>query len=114
MPDPRYDLFIRVFGRNAVMGSLEPRAKEIPHEVGLLFEVTAPAQETANSLAATLAHFALHYPIPEWGGLISSLAFPFTPAEIEKGPVFRFNLNHVVIPDGPCEMFPVETLEVKP
>ncbi|OGL59557.1 MAG: hypothetical protein A3I72_03435 [Candidatus Tectomicrobia bacterium RIFCSPLOWO2_02_FULL_70_19] len=114
VPDPQYRLFIRVFGRDAVMGPLEPRAGEIPHEAGLLFEVTAPAQETANALAATLAHFALHYPIPEWSGLISSLAFPFTPAEIEKGPVFRFNLNHVVVPDGPCEMFPAETLEVKP
>ena len=109
---PDYRLHVRVFGRDAVMGTLEPEAKRLPHEVGLLFEVTAEDQTSANTMAATLAHFALHYPIPEWGGLISALAFPFAPAELEKGPVYRFNLNHVVYPDDPCEMFPVETMEV--
>ena len=109
---PAYQLTIRVFGRDAVMGKLEPEADRIPHEVGVLFEVTAEDQVSANTMAATLAHFALHYPIPEWGGLISTLAFPFTPAELEKGPVYRFNLNHVVYPDDPYEMFPAEMMEV--
>ena len=109
---PDYQLTIRVFGRDAVMGTLEPESGRIPHEVGVLFEVTAEDQASANTMAATLAHFALHYPIPEWGGLISTLAFPFTPAELEKGPVYRFNLNHVVYPDDPYEMFPTETMEV--
>ena len=109
---PTYKLIIRVFGRDAVMGKLEPQAAHTPHEVGVLFEVTAEDQVSANTMAATLAHFALHYPIPEWGGLISTLAFPFTPAELEKGPVYRFNLNHIVYPDDPYEMFPAEMMEV--
>jgi hypothetical protein len=54
----------------------------------------------------------LHYPIPEWQGLISGLAFPMTPADLYKGPVYRFNLNHVVVPDEPAEMFRTEFLEV--
>ncbi len=109
---PEYELVIRVFGRDAVMGPLEPRADEVPHEVGILFEVTAGDQETARTLASTLSHFAVHYPIPEWSGLISGLAFPFAPAELDKGPVYRFNMNHVVLPDNPCEMFPIECREV--
>lgn len=109
---PAYQLHVRAFGRDAVMGRLEPEAGRTPHEVGLLFEVTADDQAAANTMAATLAHFALHYPVPEWSGLISTLAFPFAPAELEKGAVYRFNLNHVVYPDDPCEMFPMETMEV--
>jgi len=31
---------------------------------------------------------------------------------LDKGPVYRFNLNHVVVPDGPLEMFRTEYLEV--
>ena len=106
--EPDYRLVIRVYGRDAVMGPLEPLAGEIPHEVGLLFEITAGDQETARTLASTLSHFAVHYPIPEWSGLISGIAFPFAPAEMDKGPVYRFNMNHIVFPDDPCEMFPVE------
>jgi hypothetical protein len=59
-----------------------------------------------------LSHFALHFPIPEWRGLISGLAFPLTPPELDKGPVYRFNLNHVVVPENPMEMFRTEYLEV--
>lgn len=108
---PDYKLIIRVYGRDGVMGPLEPLAREIAHEVGLLFEVTAPDMRTAKGIASTLSHFALHYPIPEWGGLISGLAYPFAPAELDKGPVYRFNMNHIVLPDTPCEMFPMELVE---
>lgn len=109
---PDYKLIIRVYGRDGVMGPLEPLAGEIPHEVGILFEITASDMESARGIASTFSHFAIHYPIPEWGGLISGLAYPFSPAELEKGPVYRFNVNHIVFPDTPCEMFPMELVEV--
>jgi len=107
-----YRLVIRVFGRDAVMGPLEPRRDEVGHEVGIVFEITAEERGIARSLAQTFAHFAIHYPIPEWRGLISGLAYPFAPAEIEKGEVFRFNMNHVVLPDDPLEMFRFDYQEV--
>ena len=62
--------------------------------------------------AETFAHFALHYPIPEWGGLISGLAFPMVPAHVSRGEVFRFNLNHVVTPEDPMDMVRTELIEV--
>jgi hypothetical protein len=107
-----YAIRIRVYGRDGVMGTLEPLAGQMAHEVGLLISVTAADQASSRSIAKSFAHFALHYPIPEWRGLISGLAFPFTPPEIEKGPVYRFNLNHVVLPEDPLEMFRTEMLEV--
>ena len=107
-----YSISMRVYGRDAVMGPLEPRATELPHEVGLLFEITAADQATATSIAKVFGHFAVHYPIPEWNGLISGIAYPFAPAEIERGIAYRFNLNHVVEPDDPYEMFRSEHLEV--
>ena len=33
-----------------------------------------------------------------------SYAFPFSPAEIERGQVFEFKLNHVVSVDDPAEL----------
>ena len=68
-------------------------------------QITAPTQKLANSLAKSLSHIAVHYPVPEWTGLITSVAFPYSPAEIDKGATYRFNMNHVVEPDNPLEMF---------
>ena len=39
---------------------------------------------------------------------ISGLAFPMAPAHLSKGEVYRFNLNHVVEPASPLEMFKIE------
>ncbi|WP_426958616.1 acyclic terpene utilization AtuA family protein [Muricoccus radiodurans] len=107
-----YAIRVRVYGRDGVMGKLEPRHAELGHEAGLIFTITAKEKAVARSIAKSFAHFALHFPIPEWRGLISGLAFPFTPAEMERGPVYRYNLNHVVVPDSPTEMFRTEMMEV--
>jgi hypothetical protein len=107
-----YTIRVRIYGRDGVMGKLEPLAGEMCHEVCLLFTVTTARQETSRAIAKSLTHFALHFPIPEWRGLISGLAFPLTPPELDKGPVYRFNLNHIVVPEDPLEMFRTEYLEV--
>jgi acyclic terpene utilization AtuA family protein len=104
-------LDVRVFGKDATMGPLEPETG-IGHEVGLLFQMTAPTQELATSLMKSVGHMAVHYPVPEWSGLITSIAFPYSPPEIARGASYRFNLNHVVEPASPLEMFRInyETL----
>ena len=110
--DDDYTIVTRVYGRDAVLGPLEPLADSIGHEVGVMFEITAADRVTAEALAKTFSHLALHYPIPEWRGLITGLAYPFTPGELDKGEVYKFNINHVLYPDDPCEMFRFEFLEV--
>ena len=103
----KYQYEVRVFGKNATMGPLESETS-VGHEVGLLFQVTAETQELATALMKSVGHMAVHYPVPEWTGLITSIAFPYSPAEIARGPTYRFNLNHVVEPASPLEMFPIE------
>jgi hypothetical protein len=105
--EDKYHFDVRVFGRNATMGVLEPETA-IGHEVGLLFQVTAQTQALATSLMKSVGHIAVHYPVPEWTGLITSIAYPYSPAEIARGPSYRFNMNHVVEPDTPLEMFRIE------
>ena len=107
-----YDIHVRVYGRDGVMGKLEPKAHEVGHEIGLLFTITTQEAAATDAIAKTFAHFALHYPIPEWRGLISGIAFPMAPSHVNRGPVYRFNLNHIVVPDSPTEMFRTEFLEV--
>ena len=100
-----YVVHIRIYGKNGTMGPLEPVKEIRSHELCLIIEVTAPAQEIASSIAGIVRHQGLHLPIPEWSGLITALACPYNPAHLDRGTVYRFNVNHVVEPDDAYEMF---------
>ena len=106
-------LDISQFVRNAVMGKLEPFPEQMPHELGLLFTVTAPEQTLANDVARFVTHAASHWPIPEWDGFISGIAFPFSPPGIDRGTAYRFTLNHVLIPESPLSAFRFEVEEIQ-
>ncbi len=105
--EAKYRFDVRVFGRDAAMGPLEPDLT-IGHEVGLVFQVTADTEALAAALIKSVGHIAVHYPVPEWTGLITSIAYPYSPSELHRGACYRFNMNHVVEPATPLEMFPIE------
>jgi hypothetical protein len=108
----RFLLNVHVYGKNGTMGKLEPVEKSAAHELCLVFEVTAPTQEMATAIASMTRHQALHLPIPEWSGLITGIACPYSPAHIDRGAAYRFNVNHVVEIEDPLEMFPIEYINV--
>lgn len=105
-----YSVVFHVYGRNAVMGSLEPNKDVLPHEVGLVLEATAPTQQLATKIAELSRQPLLHHPIPEWKGSITGFACLHNPAHLERGPVYRFNLNHVAVPRTKQEMFRTEMI----
>ncbi|HSN40588.1 MAG TPA: acyclic terpene utilization AtuA family protein [Burkholderiales bacterium] len=107
-----YHLNFRIYGKNGTMGPLEPVKEIHSHELCLIIEVTAPTQEIASSIAGIIRHQGLHLPIPEWSGLITALACPYNPAHLDRGAVYRFCVNHVVEPDDPHEMFPMQFYSV--
>ena len=92
------------------MGPLEPVKEIRSHELCLVFEITAKTQDIASTIAGIVRHQAIHLPIPEWSGLITGLACPY--GHMDRGAVYSFNVNHVVEPVDPYEMFPMEMFEV--
>ncbi|HVB98325.1 MAG TPA: acyclic terpene utilization AtuA family protein [Candidatus Dormibacteraeota bacterium] len=106
----QYTLTWRVYGRDGTLGKLEPETSLPCHEVGLIIDLVAPTQALAAEMIPLIAHAGLHHPIPEHNGLISNLAFPFSPPGINVGPVYRFCANHVWKLKDPCALFPM-TLE---
>jgi hypothetical protein len=106
-----YIFNLRIYGKNGTMGALEPVREIQSHEICLVLEVTAPTQEVATTIVSMARHQALHLPIPEWSGLITGVACIYSPAYLERGAVYRFCVNHVIEPDDPCEMFPIELME---
>lgn len=102
----------RIYGRDGVLGALEPERHRVGHEIGLLLEITAQTQEIATAIMSAARHVALHHPVPPWESHVSNLAFPYSPPMIPRGAAYRFILNHVVEPEDPYEMFPMKLLEV--
>lgn len=110
-PEP-YEFNIRIYGKDGTMGPLEPVREGAAHELCLVMEVTAATQEIATTIVSMARHQALHLPIPEWSGLITGVACPYSPAYLERGAVYRFCVNHVLAPEDPCEMFPIDYLDI--
>jgi hypothetical protein len=107
-----YEIVTRVYGRNGVMGALEPEKAVGGHEIFILWDVISQSQELSHAIAASVSHLAVHNPIPKWHGLISGVAFPYSPPELDRGPVYEFHLNHVLVPDSPTSLFRTEFEEV--
>ncbi len=104
-------LIFHVYGKNAVMGSLEPTSN-IPHEVGILGEVVAETQEDADAIASAARIMVLHLAYKGQKATAGNFASPLTPLEMSVGPVFKFSIYHLMDVADPLSFFPIETLIV--
>ncbi len=102
-----YTLEFRLIGINATLGPLET-GTAIPNEVGVLGIITAPTQDAASEIAKLINPFILHFPLTDSEEL-PTFAFPYSPAQTDRGPVFEFTLNHVMPLSDPMEAFRLET-----
>ena len=101
-----YALDFRLIGKNATLGRLETSKAE-PPEVGVMLIVTAPDQERATEIAKLSNPFLLHYPLTD-DEPQATFAFPFSPADWARGPLYEFTLNHVMALDDPMAAFRLE------
>jgi len=105
-----YDISLRLYGWNAVSGRRAPKGTAAPREAGVLFVASAATQSLATRIAKACNPYFFHFPLNR-GKDLPSYAFPFSPAEIERGPVYQFHLNHVVAVDDALELVRTEWLE---
>ena len=112
LPPAEYSIEIRLIGVNAALGALENRSSQ-PAEVGALCLITAATQELADEIGRLANPYMLHLPLTEDEPL-PTFAFPFSPAQTSRGPVYEFALNHVMALDAPMEAFRLQISEVGP
>ncbi|SAL76154.1 acyclic terpene utilization AtuA family protein [Caballeronia telluris] len=105
-------LNFHVYGKNGVMGSFEPLAQNVPHEIGLLGEVTAATQELANAICSSVRIDVLHTPYPGQVATAGNFAIPLNPPENPIGPVCKFTIYHVMKMDSAEALFPIQIVEV--
>ena len=105
-----YHISLRIYGWNAVSGQPVPAGTTAPREVGVMFVATAETQNLATQIAKSCNSHFFHFPL-NMGTELPSYGFAFSPADIERGQVFEFKLNHVVAVDDPMELVRVQWLE---
>ena len=106
-----YSVHFRVYGKNAVLQSLEthPSAE---HEVGIIIDVVARTQHEATSFCAQTRQSMLHIPYPERKTVGGNIAFAFSPLDNPIGKVYEFNVFHLMEVDDLNDLFPIEVVEV--
>ncbi|MHC1728898.1 MAG: acyclic terpene utilization AtuA family protein [Syntrophobacteraceae bacterium] len=105
-------LLFHVYGKDGVMGALEPQKKSLSHELGLVMEVIARDQEEANTVCSFLRSTLLHYGYPGRISTAGNLALLYSPSDISCGQVYEFNIYHLMEVDDPKSLFPVSIYEV--
>ena len=106
-----FHISLRMYGWNAVSGQRPPKGTAPPPEIGVLFVATAQTQELANEIAQACNPYFFHFPavmdkeLPSYG-------FAFSPADVPRGQVFEFKLNHVVEVSDPMELVRMEWVDL--
>ena len=108
-----YDLHFIVYGRDGVMGALEPsRGNPQSHEFGIIIEAVADTQELANTICATARSTMLHYGYEGRRATAGNLAFPYSPSDFKAGEVYEFSVYHLLKVDDPLSIFPIEYIKL--
>jgi len=108
----KYDISLRIYGWNAVSGRPVPKGTAAPREVGVVFVASAATQSLATRIAKACNPYFFHFPLVR-GKDLPSYGFAFSPAEIERGAVYEFHLNHVIAVDDPMELVRTEWLDLR-
>ena len=111
VPAGDYRLLFHVYGRDGVMGALEPRPAA-GHEIGRVSEAVAATQELADTICAFARSTMLHHGYPGRISTAGNLAFPYSPSDFKAGEVYRFSLYHLLRVEDPSALFPIDIIDI--
>ncbi|HOY98979.1 MAG TPA: acyclic terpene utilization AtuA family protein [Candidatus Aminicenantes bacterium] len=100
-----------VYGKDGVMGPLEPETKIRSHELGIVIEAVGSTPEAADSLCSITRSTLLHYGYPGRISTAGNLAFPFSPSDVRMGETFEFSVYHLMPLTGRTP-FPVKIVTI--
>lgn len=93
--DDQYSVTFHRYGLDGVMGQWEP-VKQPAHEIGVLIDVIGETPQIAEAICGLARAAILHVSYPGRQATAGNIAFPFSPAEIDVGPVYEFNIYHLM------------------
>jgi hypothetical protein len=99
-----YELHYTVYGRDGVMGSLEPNRERPAHELCILVQGVAPTAEMAEEVCMIGTRQMFYARLPQVKGSAGSVAFALDEV-LRASPAYRWTLNHTLRCDDPLELF---------
>ena len=104
-----YQLHYSVYGRDGVMGALEPLRNQTGHEVGVMVQGVAPTREMAEELTLIGLRQMFYARLPDVKGTAGSVSFPLDEV-VEASAAYRWTLNHTMPVDDVLELFPTNMI----
>jgi hypothetical protein len=71
--------------------------------VGIVIDVIGQTQEIAESICALMRSKILHYDYSGRKSTAGNIAFPYSPSDFNAGPIYEFNIYHLVKVDDLLE-----------
>jgi len=102
--DTGYELHYIVYGRNGVMGALEPMKDRPGHELCILVQGVAPTAAMAEEVCMIGTRQMFYARLPDVKGSAGSVAFALDEV-LRASPAYRWTLNHTLRCSHPLELF---------
>lgn len=103
-----WELHFNVFGRDGIMGDLEPNRDNPGHELLVVVQGVAATREMAEELTITGTRQLFYARLPEVKGTAGGVSFVFDEV-LPASPAYKWTLNHTMSVDDPLELFPTHT-----
>ncbi len=108
--DSGYELHYTVYGRDGVLGELEPLKDRPGHELCVVVQAIAPDRELAEEVCMTGLRQMFYARLPEVKGTAGGVAFALDEV-LPASPAYRWTLNHTMRIDDPMALFPTGLAE---
>jgi len=106
-----YELHYQVYGRDGVMGELEPLRDKPGHELCVMVQGVAPTLAMAEELTMIGLRQMFYARLPDVKGTAGSVAFPLDEV-LRASPAYRWTLNHTVAVDSGLQLFPTHIVDI--
>ncbi len=106
--DTGWELHYNVFGRNGVMGDMEPLRDKPGHELCVVVQGVAPTREMAEEVTMTGTRQLFYARLPDVKGTAGGVSFVLDEV-LHASPAYRWTLNHTMAVSDPLELFPTHS-----
>ena len=106
-----YQLYYKIYGKNAIMGELEPVKEIKSHELCIIVEGVAPTKEMAEEVTLIGSRQIFYARLAEGERTAGTAAFVID-GVLPAPPAYRWTMNHVLPVDDPLELFKIHEITV--
>jgi len=106
-----WELHYNVFGRDGIMGMMEPLRDRPAHEILVVVQGLAATAEMAEEVTMTGTRQLFYARLPDVKGTAGGVSFCFDEV-LPASPGHRWTVNHTMAVDNPLELFPCHVGQV--